>query len=51
MTDQLTKLADLRDRGGISAEELERGKAKAKVLAASLGSHPRRRQRWKKADR
>ena len=35
----------------ISAEELEREKAEAKVLAASLGSHPRRRQRCKKADR
>jgi Short C-terminal domain/Phospholipase_D-nuclease N-terminal len=31
-TDQLTKLADLRDRGVISAEEFER--QKAKVLAA-----------------
>ncbi len=31
-TDQLTKLADLRDRGIISAEEFER--EKAKVLAA-----------------
>ena len=35
MADQLSKLADLRDRGVISAEEFER--EKAKVLASGFG--------------
>src|SRR5262252_3203689 len=36
--DQLTKLADLRDRGVISAEEFEREKAKVLAAGSSTGS-------------